>query len=115
MPEPPALYASDVMTEAQLQQTILERAGQLGYLRHHDWQTGRKPWGRRHVRLTDEGYPDILLVGHGRIIAVECKKQDGRLSAAQQRWRQELLLAGCLTWVVRPSNLDAFLDWLEAL
>jgi hypothetical protein len=80
------------MTERQLQDAVLEMAGYLGYLCYHTYDS----------RRSAPGYPDVCIVGHGRCIMAEIKRERGRVSAAQQQWLDELALAGLEVYVLRP-------------
>jgi hypothetical protein len=81
------------MTERQLQDAVVEMAGYLGYLCFHPYDSRRS---------TGPGWPDLCIVGHGRFIVAELKRERGRVSAAQQGWLDELALAGVATYVWRP-------------
>ena len=79
-----------------LRAAIIAAAVALGYLVHHCYDS--------RLCGPHAGLPDLILVGHGRIIFVELKKQRGRKSFGQYQWENALVAAGgeCYTW--RPSD-----------
>ena len=56
--------------------TLLERFGWLAYHTHDS---------RRSV----PGFPDIVALRQGRLLALELKMPNGRVSKAQQHWLEE--------------------------
>jgi hypothetical protein len=80
------------MTERELQDAVVELAGYLGFLTFHPYDS----------RRSAPGWPDLVIVGHGRCIVAELKRERGRVSAMQQQWLDELALAGVATYVWRP-------------
>ena len=102
-----ATVAAAAMTEAELTQNVLDLARALGFLAFH----------ARDSRRSEPGFPDILLVGHGRILVVECKTEKGKLRPAvmgkrrmlpgQQDWLDAFAECGAEAYLWRPS---AWLD-----
>jgi len=80
------------MTEEVLQLRVEERLRLYGYEFFHD----------RDSRRNRAGLPDIVAARDGRVILLELKSERGRLSPAQQRWRDALQDHWAL---VRPSDL----------
>lgn len=68
------------MSEAQLLAAVRDLARRLGWLAYHT----------RDSRGSDPGFPDLVLVGHRRIIFAELKSADGRLTGAQFEWFERL-------------------------
>jgi hypothetical protein len=64
------------------------------------------PAGRRFVRFSVEGCSDILgvLPPSGRLLAVECKRPGGKLTAAQAAFLSAVGAAGGLAFVVRSVD-----------
>jgi hypothetical protein len=82
--------------EADLQRNVLLYAGLLGYIANHNYDSRRSG--------PDPGFPDLVLAGHGRLIFAELKRERGRASIAQLRWKDELTEAGVEVYVWRPSD-----------
>ena len=86
------------MTEAELQSAVIEMAQWLGYrLQYHTFDS----------RRSNEGFPDLVLVGRGRVLFVELKSEKGQLSPSQLDWYAGLLDIGAEVYVWRPK------DWLD--
>lgn len=102
------------MTEAELQRGLVEAARALGYLVFH----------ATVARRSETGFPDLLIVGHGRVLAWECKTERGRVRPAsvtrrgrylpgQMDWIEAFRAAGIDARIVRPSDYDAALAALR--
>jgi hypothetical protein len=65
------------------------------------------------------GWPDIVAArparpGHpGRLVFIECKAQDGRLSEAQRAVHDTLRASGCEVFTWRPADLPEVLEILR--
>jgi hypothetical protein len=105
---------SVTITEAQLQDTIVSAARKLGYLVFHDHDS----------RRSETGFPDLVIVGHSRVIVFECKTAKGKLRPAtinrkgrflpsQEDWLWEFARAGVEAGVIRPNDLDEALELLN--
>ena len=83
------------MTEAALQQAIIDLARWCGYLHWHDNDS------RRNL----PGFPDLVLIHTrtGRLIFIEVKSDKGRLRPKQQVWL-ELLGIHHEVYVWRPVH-----------
>src|SRR6266487_3366273 len=95
-----------LMSEAQLQRTILDAAKIYGWLCYHTFDS----------RRCTPGFPDLVLckntvkqasgnVAQG-LIFVELKSQRGRLRREQRVWITALRSAGAECYVWRPSDWD---------
>ena len=83
------------MTERQLEHGIRAILADLPSLRwYHTFDSRRSPGG----------FPDMTIVGQ-RVIYRELKTAKGRLTAAQWRWFDALVLAGADADVWRPEAL----------
>ena len=60
------------MRETAVEKKLIEGAYKLGY------------WAPKFVSPGNDGVPDRLLVGHGRVIFVELKTETGKLSPVQR-------------------------------
>jgi hypothetical protein len=59
------------------------------------------------------GVPDFLCCLNGRFLAVEAKAEDGKVSALQHRNLSDIEMGGGEAWIVNPSNLDEFEQWVK--
>jgi hypothetical protein len=87
-----------VMLEKDLQESVREMAVTLGYLVYHTHDS----------RRSEPGYPDLTMVGHGRLLVRELKRQSGRLGVVtpeQKAWLAALTDAGVDAGVWRPADL----------
>ena len=85
------------MTESELQANIRELAKLLGWLTYHTHDS----------RRSEPGFPDLVLVGHGRMLVRELKDARGRVSDEQRDWLEAFDRAGVDQGVWRPA------DWLD--
>lgn len=74
-----------VRKEKDFQAEVVKVARLFGYLCHHQYD----------ARKSEPGVPDLLIVGHGRCIHAELKRQGGRYTPAQRMWLAALLGAPC--------------------
>lgn len=94
---PPAI------SEAQLQEAVIDAAHRFGWLVHHV-KPARTPDGKWLTRIQgDAGFPDLCLAREGRVLFVELKSAKGRQSDAQRSWAWHL--PEVLVW--RP------VDWTD--
>ena len=94
------------MTEADLQTRVEDVARTAGWL---CYSVRRADLGR----VTDRGFPDLVLVKPPRVAFIELKTDAGRIRPEQQTWLDELELCDTVTSaVVRPKHVDALLDYL---
>ena len=95
------------ITEAQFQSQITQYAELRGW----EWlhvRAGRTEHGWR-VPVSGTmaaGWPDLVLIRGRRIIFLEVKRQDGKVTADQSRVLLALNVATEGAWVVRPSDWD---------
>lgn len=85
------------MSEAQLQQAVVDCARHLGYRVYHTYDS----------RRSDAGFPDLVLVRGPHLIFAELKSEKGRLSGFQVRWLEALEETSALTFVWKPQ------DWVS--
>ena len=85
------------MTEAQLQDAILETAALLGWLCYHarpartgaGWRTAAQGNGAA-------GFPDVVMARGGRLIFAELKSGRGKLSPDQLEWQEQIEPIACV-------------------
>ena len=87
-----------LISEKAFQQSVIGLAHDYGFeLVYHTHDS------RRSV----PGFPDLVIVGHGRCIFAELKTERGRLSEAQKEWLASLEeCAGVESFVWKPSDWD---------
>ena len=59
------------------------------------------------------GVPDFLCCLNGRFLAVEAKAEGGKVSALQHKNLSDIESGGGEAWVVSPTNLDEFAQWVK--
>jgi hypothetical protein len=95
------------VTEAELQQAVIELARLLGYrVAHFRAAQTVKGW-RTPVEADGKGFPDLVCVKPGRLLFIELKSERGRLSVDQQAWLGALIGARAHVVVLTPH------DWLS--
>jgi hypothetical protein len=77
------------MTEDQLLDSTIDLARVLGWLAHH-CRPARTDKGWRTPVQGDPGFPDLIFVRDGWLIAAELKSQTGRVAAGQSLWVDRL-------------------------
>lgn len=99
------------MTERELQDAVIECAQLLGWRVAHFrparvMRGGRETW-ETPIAADGKGYPDLTLVHrrHRRLLFVELKAENGRLSDEQSRWLEDLLLCA-------GDKVDVHVWWL---
>lgn len=93
------------MTEAELERAVVELARWLGYrVAHFGVGLSRKGW-RTPARADAAGWPDLVVVGNGRVLYRELKVGRNRLTVEQGEWLECLEAAGCDVGIWRE------LDW----
>ncbi len=95
--------------EGELQDEIVSDLQRLGYLgaffRPARVMRSGKETYETPVGGDGAGWPDVVAVGHGRVIVLECKSSTGRLGDAQLEWlRSWQQVPGATVSVVRPDN-----------
>ena len=104
---PSSVYADAPASETQLRRSVLDR------LKSRGWMVHMLPQQRGHRAHTATGWPDVIAVKSGRMLAIELKSEKGGLSEAQVEWLEALgNVSGIETMVLRPSD---FVGWARAL
>lgn len=99
-------------TEADFQRAVIQVARTFGYKCAH-FRTAKTPKGwRTPVQADGKGFPDLLLVGRGRIIFAELKSATGRMTLDQMDWQDWLEDARQEFYVWRPADFDEIVSIL---
>lgn len=78
-------------------QVILDAARLLGWMAYHTHDS----------RKSEPGFPDIIAVRGGRVLAIECKRERGRVRPEQVMWVEALSeVPGVTAMIARPSQWD---------
>ncbi len=91
------------VTEKTWQAELVQLARMLGFKHYHTYRSVRSP----------AGWPDLALVRE-RLVLIEVKKNDGRVSPAQADWIRHLHSAGVEVYVARPDHLQQLALVLQA-
>ena len=83
-------------TEAQFQRAVVEAATVLG------WIAVAIP----NMIGNPTGWPDLILIGHGRVMFRELKTERGKLSPKQRQWLERLQGAGADAALRRPADWE---------
>ena len=95
------------MTEAQLQQQIIQLAKLYSWrVAHFRPAMTAKGW-RTPVSADGQGFPDLVLVKRCRLIFAEVKSDKGRVSPEQQEWLDALRKTKNEVYLWKPK------DWPE--
>ena len=104
----------EAISEAQLQQAIIELAHTLGWEKVAHFRPAlMKVHGalvyRTPVAADGKGFFDLIMVNprQVRIIAIECKSEKGKQSQEQKEWEHVWREAGGEYYLWRPA------DWLD--
>jgi hypothetical protein len=101
------ISTNNKMSEAQLQSAIIELAHALGYRAAHFRPALTSKGWRTPVSADGKGFPDLNIIGKGRVIYIECKSEKGQQSPEQLQWEQAIRESGAEYFLFRPS------DWLN--
>jgi hypothetical protein len=78
------------MSEAELQQNVIDMAHVFGWLVHAERPAMRADGTWRTPIQGDKGFPDLVLARGGRLILAELKSQKGKPSEDQLVWDRAL-------------------------
>lgn len=92
-----------IATEGEFMAALMGVADRFGWLIFHDYD----------ARRNRAGFPDIVLAKPPRLLVLECKRQDGRVTPEQQRWIDALTACGVDARIVRPVDYDDLLEILS--
>lgn len=93
-----------LLAEAEYQAQIVAAAELCGWLVYHTHDS----------RRSNPGFPDLILVRGGVMLAIEVKRENGKTTPAQDAWLDALgQILGCTSFVARPSMWAAVLERLR--
>ena len=78
----------------------------------HGGKRDKREAGRLKAKGVKPGWPDIIILYRGRMVAIELKSEKGRLSPAQKAMHTRLTLAGALVYTA--TCLEAVEGFLSA-
>ena len=90
------------ITEKQLDATLKDLALMLGWKVYHTFNS----------KFSVAGFPDWTLVRE-RIVFIENKRMQGKMSQAQEEWRDAILSAGGEWDLLRPDGLQQMAEILK--
>lgn len=86
-------------SERDFQQAVMDLLKLRGWIAYHTFRSDR----------SEPGFPDIVALRNGKLLALELKSAKGRLTQSQIRWLDQFAkVPGCTAGVVRPAD-----DWTE--
>lgn len=95
------------ISEAKFQQQIIDLCRLLGYkVAHFRPALNRRGQWTTAVQGDGAGYPDLTIVGRGRVIFAELKAEGKYPQPAQKAWLADLKAAGAEVHVWRPADID---------
>jgi hypothetical protein len=95
------------VTERELQASTIELARLLGFrVAHFGVGLVRGQW-RTPAQADAVGFPDLCIVGHGRVLFRELKCGRNRLTVEQGEWLEALEAAGCDVGIWREFDWHA--------
>ena len=109
-------------SEKEFQAAVIEYAHLNGWMVAH-FRPGMMKSGRWVTPMIgDPGFPDLVMTRYDRLVFAELKSEKGRISEAQQAWRECLdkvaeASVDPSSWSVRDNPVEYFLwrpsDWDE--
>lgn len=94
------------MSERQISREIVTFLRSIGFA---VWSTEQGWRKERGGTRTTAGYPDLIVIGHGRLLFVEVKRPGGKLRPAQEAFRDECS-ANDVPWAMWTDVREAW-DW----
>jgi hypothetical protein len=92
------------MSEAQLQQNVIDMAHVFGWLVHAERPAMRADGTWRTPIQGDKGFPDLVLIKGNRVLFCELKSQRGYTSEAQEEWWRRTLDTKVQYYLWRPAE-----------
>ena len=83
-------------SEATLQAAVIELARLTGWKEHHNYDSRK---------TSSKGFPDLVMVRDGRMLAIELKSRKGKVSMEQAAWLDAFeRVCGAESHVWRPEQ-----------
>jgi len=103
------------VTEADFLAQVIDLARLLGYRVAHFRPAFTARGWRTPVQGDGAGFPDLVLVGRGRVIVAELKRELGSVTPDQSSWLAAFAAAGVEAHVWRPRDLEAIAACLSTV
>jgi hypothetical protein len=91
------------ISEKEFQAAVKAEAKRRGWLGYHTHDS----------RKSEAGFPDLILLRETRIIAAELKAEDGKTTAAQDKWLEAFMSAKAEVYVWRPRDWQHIMETLQ--
>lgn len=93
------------MPERALLAQVRRLAQEQGWLVYHTWRSEH----------SEPGFPDVVLAKPGRLLFVELKSAQGKVTVEQQQWLEVLKrsVPGIEIYLWRPADLPEILEVLQ--
>jgi hypothetical protein len=102
------------VTEAEFLAQVIDLAHICGYRVAHFRPAYTARGWRTPVQGDGAGFPDTLILGHGRLIVAELKSARGKATPGQLAWLAAFADAGIQAYVWSPGDLDEIVGVLRA-
>ena len=99
-PDPPPI--EERISEKEFMEAVKAEAKRCRWLLYHT----------HNSKKSEAGFPDLILIRLNRIIAAELKAEDGRTTAAQDRWLEAFMAARVEVYVWRPRDWQHVVETL---
>lgn len=96
-------YGAVKETEKQLLEKVRQVALLTGWRFYHSWNSMHSA----------KGFPDCCLAKKGKILFLELKTENGRLTPEQADWLDQLRFGCYMTRVIRPADFDWLVEELK--
>lgn len=92
------------MSESEFMASVVDAAEKLSWRCFHDYDS----------RRSNPGWPDLVCVRDGKLLALELKAKRGRVRPGQIEWIAELAdVPGVTAMIARPDDWDRVLALLQ--
>lgn len=111
---PPANSAKPEPTEKEFQAQVIALAQLTGHKVAHfrPARTTDGDW-RTPVAADGAGFPDLVIVGRGKVIFAELKAEAGTATTLQVDWLEQIRAAGGQAYLWKPSDWNDIEDVLS--